>query len=260
MTEEERKKKEWEEKFKKSSQKMRAKYGDKSADDNERNELNLNSSQAESTSVAAATKDVANVSLEDKKDETPKEPEVEAPKPPSAQEVAAAKAGEVMASKKIGKELLSWVNGQDGFLEKLRLPEMLDAVLKLDAEPDFSFKNIQPGQYGDLLKSISADTEQQVEAIFVAQDYCGSLGFPKDDKGAGLVYKLFIEFYKHELATDDALETWKDDYKRISDNKQKAILQTLKFFEWLLAEPETESEEGDSDDEQDDDDQLDQHL
>ena len=49
--------------------------------------------------------------------------------------------------------------------------------------------------------------------------------FPKDDKGSALVYKLFIELYKHEYADDIALETWKDDYKRLSDNKQTAILQ-----------------------------------
>jgi len=256
--EEERKKREWEDKFKKSSEKMRAKYGEKTSENDEKNVAKPSSTQAENASVTATTEDVANISLDDNTNGTPKEPEVEAPKPPSPQEVAATKAEEVMASKKIGKDLVSWVNGQDGFIEKMRLPEMLDAVLKLDTAPDFSFKNIQPGQYGDLLKSISANKEQQVEAVFVAQDYCGTLGFPKDDKGSGLVYKLFIELYKHDLATDDALETWKDDYKRISDNKQKAILQTLKFFEWLLAEPESDSEEGDS--EEDEQDEEDQHI
>ncbi len=55
--------------------------------------------------------------------------------------------------------------------------------------------------------------------------------------------------YKHDLVTDDALEAWKDDYTRISDNKQKAIMQTMKFFEWLLAEDDEGG--GDEDDDED---------
>jgi len=120
--------------------------------------------------------------------------------------------------------------------------------LRLDTEADFSFKKIQGGQYGDLLKAIPKTGAQQVEAVFAAQDYCGTVKFPKDDKGSALVYKLFIELYKHEYADDTALETWKDDYKRLSDNKQKAILQTLKFFEWLLAEEDESDDDSDEDD------------
>jgi len=188
-------------------------------------------------------KGVAAVAIEE-----PKEPEEEVPKPPSPEEIAAEAALEVIASKKVGADLVSWVKSQEGLMGKLLIAEMLAAVLNLDTEADFSFKSIQPGQYGDLLQAIPKTGAQQVEAVFAAQDYCGTVKFPKDDKGSALVYKLFIELYKHEYADDTALETWKDDYKRLSDNKQKAILQTLKFFEWLLAEEDdSEEDSGDED-------------
>lgn len=240
ISEEARKKKEWEEKFKKSSDKMRAKYGGASAAQGETEASTSTSTNKEHTEAA---------------DEAPKEPEPEAPKEPSAEEIAAEKAVEVIACKKVGKDLVAWVKSQEGLMEKLRRAEMLAEVLKLDKEQaDFSFKNIQPGQYGDLLIAIPADKAQMTEVVFAAMEFCGDMKFPKDDNGNALVYKLFIELYKHDLASDDALEAWKDDYKRITDHKQKAILQTLKFFEWLLADDEDDEDE--DDDEEDDDEEL----
>ncbi len=53
--------------------------------------------------------------------------------------------------------------------------------------------------------------------------------------------------HKHDLVKDDALKAWKDDVTRISDNKQKAIVQTMNFFEFMLSEDDEGGEDDDGD-------------
>jgi hypothetical protein len=83
-----------------------------------------------------------------------------------------------------------------------------------------------------------------MQVLWAIQKYCDKLGFPKLNDEA-VVQSMFRAMYKYDLALDDAFEEWKEDVSEEHEQgKINAVIQTVKWFEWLEEDDEEDEEEG----------------
>lgn len=112
--------------------------------------------------------------------------------------------------------------------------------------PDVECKWASKEQRGDALLSIVADDVMgQVQILWAIQRYCDWLGFPKLNNEY-LIQTMFTNMYKFDLADADAFDVWKeDDSDEHEVGKQKCLVQTIDWFNWLEEDDEEEEYEGD---------------
>jgi hypothetical protein len=65
---------------------------------------------------------------------------------------------------------------------------------------------------------------------------------------AGAWEGTFSQLYEKDVVDEDAFMGWKDDVANKTPGKQTAIMNTLRWFEWLSTadEPEEDDDEDDS--------------
>ena len=131
---------------------------------------------------------------------------------------------------------------------------------------------ISKEQFGHLLKWLCYESvAASVEALIALQLAANELGFPKGAEqgrpvhmwlhsprrkrplpprrlpAAGLLAGSFMRLYEEEILDEPAYWAWKDD-RRDTAGKSKALIDSVKFFQWLqeAAADDEEEEEEDS--------------
>ena len=92
--------------------------------------------------------------------------------------------------------------------------------------------------------------KRQAEILYSCQVHYDGLGFPKEEEtGKSLFQKMLFALYNADVVEDDGFDAWhnadEDDH---IPGKQKALVQSIQFFEWL-DEPSEEEDEEESDEE-----------
>ncbi|CAN0264293.1 unnamed protein product, partial [Phaeothamnion confervicola] len=175
-----------------------------------------------------------------------KEPEKPAEPKPDPAALAMAAAAEAVASGKRGKELKTLVAGM---IPKPTARALLVAALEgCEIIQDANFT--KDDALGPALKALAgSSTKEQTGLLYGAQELAHARGFPKyGAKGDNVLQTMFMWLYHGEVCEDEAYEAWKDDLADKTPGKTTAIVQTLKWFEWL------ETVEEEDDDEEDDED------
>lgn len=108
-----------------------------------------------------------------------------------------------------------------------------------------------PESYGLMLAKLFQGTEAktfQMLALYRVQAYCSTLDFPK-----GLIEKVFMNLYEHDIVDEDAFIAYKYDLTDDDETpgKMKAIIQLTNWLEWLEHAKEEEEEEDSDLDEED---------
>ena len=113
---------------------------------------------------------------------------------------------------------------------------------------------LQDGAYGLLIKDLCfAKLKSSLAALFKMQAFFHDLGFPLGDKGAPVFVKVFHELYESDIITEDCLHAWRDDIHNPAKGHDKALQQTMTFFDWL---DNAEEEEGEGDEAPEEDEAL----
>lgn len=116
--------------------------------------------------------------------------------------------------------------------------------------PDIECKWASKEERGDALLSLVADDIMgQVQILWAVQRYCDWLGFPKLNNEY-LVQTMFTNMYKYDLADGESFDAWKeDDSDEHEVGKQKCLVQTIDWFNWLEEDDEEELEDDEEYDE-----------
>ena len=124
-------------------------------------------------------------------------------------------------------------------LLKLLLPKLTDA----------SITWLNDSEYGLVLKYLMGKIDDKVNSLFIIQDYCNRLKFPKIDvKGSqrSLIEVIFQLLFKKEIIDDLSFLQWADD-ERDSNGRMTAIVHTTNFMQLLTDEEDDEDFEEEED-------------
>jgi len=152
------------------------------------------------------------------------------------------------SGKLLGDELAAWCKEKS---DANLLPSVEKLVFfylreKENNNPDSDCKWAAKPQYGAaLLSLVEDDVLRQTEVLWAIQRYCDWMGFPK--KGTTneyLVQSMFMAMYKYDLAEAEAYDYWKEDESDEHEvGKQKTLVQTIDWFNWLEEDDEEEYED-----------------
>lgn len=97
--------------------------------------------------------------------------------------------------------------------------------------------------YGPALKHhLYGAKAASVAALFAMQKYLASASAAK-----GVWEAAFMKLYDKDIIEEDAFIAWKDDVSDKTPGKQTALLNTVRWFEWLTsADSEDEDDENSS--------------
>eukprot|EP00605_Chrysophyceae_sp_TOSAG23-4_P000448 GSChrysophyteH1.ASY1.ANO1.506.1 assembled CDS len=195
-------------------------------------------------------------------EEAKKKAEKEAAK--AAKEAAAQAAKEAAAQAEVvAKEALdSGLKGDalaehiSGLQSKPTCAALLKCILGFVPEEEVNtLKWSLPEAYGTALKSLCKTTQQQVDTIYVCQQYCHDHKFPKiGPKKSALIQLMFQVLYKYEIVDEYGFSKWRDDESDVA-GRVDATVQTTPFMQ-ILFQPE-EDEEGSDDDEDEEEEEID---
>jgi len=155
-----------------------------------------------------------------------------------------------------GEDLKKWCAEQGKLLPPV---EKLVCELLLSQEnyqtPDLNCPWAQPDKFGAALLSLVEDSiKNQIGVLVGIQFYCDKIGFPRLG-GEAVVQAMFREMYKCDLAEADAFLEWKEDESDEHERgKQKAIIQTVDWFNWLEEDDEDEDDDADYEEEDEEED------
>lgn len=79
----------------------------------------------------------------------------------------------------------------------------------------------------------------QIAALYAAQVFCYSHGFPK-----GMLLRFFMNLYDMEVVEEEAFLKWKEEVNDQYPGKGKALFQVNQWLTWL-EQAEEESDEED---------------
>jgi hypothetical protein len=146
---------------------------------------------------------------------------------------------------RLGDDLATWCKEQGSLLPNVE--KLVFYYLKeIEANnPDKDCGWAKKGRLGSaLLSLVSDDVLAQAQILFAIQKYCDWTGFPKCGDEY-LVQSMFTNMYKYDLVEAEAFDYWKEDESDEHEvGKQKTLVQTIDWFNWL-----EEDDEGDYEDE-----------
>lgn len=105
------------------------------------------------------------------------------------------------------------------------------AILKRQSASNILWLN--EAEYGIVIKYLIGEIEDKVNALFVIQEFCHRLKFPKIDiKGVSrnLIEVIFQMLFKKGIIDDSSFLAWADD-DRDSQGRVNAIVQTTNFIQ-----------------------------
>ena len=153
---------------------------------------------------------------------------------------------EFASCKRKGDDLTKWVAEQKELkvlpsVEKL----LFHYLVEVEANnPDKDCSWAKKDQLGAaFLSLVSDDVLGQVQILWAIQRFCDKNGFPKMGDEY-LIQTMFTNMYKYDLAEAEAFDYWKEDESDEHEaGKQKTLVQTIDWFNWLEEDDDEEYED-----------------